>query len=115
MEVGKEAFEKCDSITEITIPGKVSEISQSAFSQCKNLKRVVIQDGVKKIGGKAFSKCTALTEALVYSTLKKKHGPKVFEGDTNVVVYGIPSTKIEDCARDNNVTFMDISTYIGTD
>lgn len=112
VEIGKEAFMNCDSITEITIPGSVSEISQGAFAQCRKLTKVVVLDGVKKIGGKAFSKCSALSEVLVYSTLKKKHGPKVFEGNMDVVVYGIPGTKIEECASDNKVTFKDISSYI---
>lgn len=101
----------CNSgITEVRIPKGIKEIPASSFSGCKYLKSVVLEDGIRKIGGKAFSDCPSLTEIRIMGKLKKKAGAKVFENSPSVVVYGIPGSKAEDLARDNNVEFRAIET-----
>ena len=35
--IGKEAFEKCENLTSITIPESVTFIDEDAFSECENL------------------------------------------------------------------------------
>lgn len=54
------AFEGCDGLTSIVIPGTVTKIGYLAFDGCDTLTSVVISDGVTSIGNSAFKKCVAL-------------------------------------------------------
>lgn len=51
------AFESCERITSITIPGTVKKIISDAFEYCTELKSVKIQEGVIEIGSRAFWRC----------------------------------------------------------
>lgn len=55
------AFEKCASLTSVTIPNSVISISQNAFLKCTNLTKATIGNGVKNIGDNAFRYCSSLT------------------------------------------------------
>lgn len=48
------AFSSCELLTEVVIPGTVSNIGIYAFVDCISLEKVDINDGVKKIGACAF-------------------------------------------------------------
>ena len=54
-------FANCSSITSVTIPSGVAEITDGAFANCQNLSEVTLHDSLKTIGEYAFSR-TALTE-----------------------------------------------------
>ena len=128
--IGNGAFSGCSSLESIKIPESVTTLEEDAFSasgikeliipasveevlpgllqNCMHLERVVIEDGIKKIGKNAFSNCPNLKEVIIKGKLKKKAGAKVFDKSPNVVVYGIPGSKAEDLARDNNVQFLSL-------
>ena len=55
------AFEKCSSLTSITIPSSVTSIGNSAF-ESSGLTSIVIPKNVTSIGYGAFKGCTNLTE-----------------------------------------------------
>lgn len=63
------AFNKCNSLTEVTIPNTVIEIDYQAFYYCPNLKKVTIHEGVKTIGPTAFIGCTQLTSITIPGTI----------------------------------------------
>ena len=47
--IGYSAFEKCGSITSVTIPANVTDIDRSAFQGCSKLESVTIQNSTSKI------------------------------------------------------------------
>lgn len=59
------AFYKCDSLIEVTIPNSVSDIGKSAFSGCSGLTSIIIPDEVISIGDSAFSGCSGLTSVVI--------------------------------------------------
>ena len=52
--IGSWAFERCTSLSSITIPNSVTTIGSWAFTSCDSLSSVIIGDGVETIGESAF-------------------------------------------------------------
>ena len=61
VEIGKEAFKKCSSLTSITLPEGVTSIGDSAFYFCSSLTSITLPEGVTRIGNSAFYFCCRLT------------------------------------------------------
>jgi hypothetical protein len=72
-------FVKCASLTNVTIPGTVTNIPDSAFYQCANLASVTISNGVPGIGGNAFEYCTSLTNVTIPSSVISFTGGAFYE------------------------------------
>lgn len=62
--VGKFSFEKCKSLTSLTVPAGI-EIGQSAFRHCENLVSLTLSDGVEVIDNGAFSFCEKLESVVL--------------------------------------------------
>ena len=58
--IGKNAFNGCKKLTELTFSGGTDEICDSAFHYCKELETVNFSDGIKTIGKCAFYGCDKL-------------------------------------------------------
>lgn len=58
------------TITQITLPGSITEIEDRAFESCTALRTVNIHDGLLTIGTFAFFKCSALKDIVLPSSLK---------------------------------------------
>ncbi len=69
--IGRDAFEGCVLLTDITIPRSVEEIGDYAFDRCRELKSVHISEGVKQIGAHAFQNCTTLTDIRVPKNVER--------------------------------------------
>ena len=54
------AFQYCEKLTSITVPGNVLDIGERAFYSCKSLSNIRISDGVRTIQAFAFSDCASL-------------------------------------------------------
>lgn len=63
-KIGRNTFAECKNLTDITIPGSVTEIDEYAFNGSR-ITSIVIPDSVKKIGTGAFQWCNALTSAVI--------------------------------------------------
>lgn len=79
-KIGMGAFNKCDTLTEVTLPHTLDEIEDSAFFKCSSLTNVTIPEGVKKIGTNAFRGCSQLTSITIPSTITNMEW--AFSGDT---------------------------------
>ena len=78
------------SITSVTIPGSVSEVSSWAFHDCTNLERVTLLNGVKSIGANAFEGCTSLTDVDLGTVVSLDSN--LFEDCTSLESITIPRT-----------------------
>ena len=67
--IGNNAFQRCSSLTSITIPEGVTSIGQYAFDGCSGLTSITIPEGVRSIGYYSFKKCSSLTSVTLPSTL----------------------------------------------
>ncbi len=56
------AFDRCKSLTGVTIPNSVEHIGMYAFTECTALTEISIPDSVKKIGDNAFYRCEMLAD-----------------------------------------------------
>ncbi len=63
LDIGENAFCRCESLTGVNIPDTVTNIAMGAFMMCRALPRVDIPGSVKTIGNSAFSACSALEAA----------------------------------------------------
>ena len=65
VEIGRDAFLNCTSLTSVTIPDSVKTIGWYAFSGCTGLTSITIPDSVTTLDWFAFADCTALTNVTV--------------------------------------------------
>eukprot|EP00980_Cylindrotheca_fusiformis_P019543 scaffold6774_cov91-Cylindrotheca_fusiformis.AAC.6 len=68
--IGKIAFARCESLTEVSIPSTVKVVDDGAFQKCKLLKPLGLNEGLERIGVYAFFGCESLTEVSIPSTVK---------------------------------------------
>lgn len=114
-KIGMWAFNKCNSLTEVTIPNTVIEIDYQAFYYCPNLKKVTIHEGVKTIGQTAFIGCTQLTSITIPGTVTEMDS--AFSGSTALsqvtLTNGIP--KISSHAFERCTELREIKVPISVD
>lgn len=58
--IGNSAFQGCNGVTSLYIPGTVKSIGEEAFCSCEKLKELVVNEGVSSIGKQAFAGCKSL-------------------------------------------------------
>ena len=63
--IGSSAFERCTSLTSVTIGNGVTTIGSSAFEECTSLTSVTIGNGVTTVGASAFGRCFRLTDVYI--------------------------------------------------
>ena len=97
-------LKQCETITSVSVPSTVREISCYAFYDCKNLREVCLSEGLELIAWKAFNRfkgpsvtlpstlsvlfTAVLTDASVLQTVTFLGGvPKVVETHGNVLVF----------------------------
>lgn len=71
LQITEGAFDGCDKLSEISLPGQMTEIESRMFYGCDNLISVTIPEGVETIRSGAFSNCKALENVSLPSTLKQ--------------------------------------------
>lgn len=63
--IGVYAFGGCSSLTDVTLPNSLKEISGCAFEDCSSLSNLVIPDSVVYIGPYAFQDCSSLESVTI--------------------------------------------------
>jgi BspA type Leucine rich repeat region (6 copies) len=63
--IGSDAFLRCNTLTNITIPDSVTNIGEDAFAYCENLAGVTMGTNVINIGVGAFNVCESLTNVTI--------------------------------------------------
>lgn len=101
-EIATWAFNKCNTLTEVTLPNTVDEIGYQAFFNCSNLTNVTIPEGVTKIGQAAFYGCSQLTSITIPSTITDMDtafpsNPKLSQVTLTNGIYRISSSAFKDC------------------
>ena len=99
------------SITSITLPNSVTEISSGAFGYCKNLKNVTMSKNLTSIGDSAFGGCTSLENIAIPEGVTKI-SERAFYNCTSLIDITIPNSvrTIEanafyNCSKMKNVNF----------
>lgn len=114
-EIATWAFNKCNTLTEVTFPNTVDEIGYQAFFNCSNLTNVTIPEGVTKIGQAAFYGCSQLTSITIPSTITDMD--TAFSGNTALsqvtLTNGIP--KISSHAFERCTELREIKVPISVD
>lgn len=82
-EIKKGAFINFTALTSVTIPDTVTKIEDNAFHGCTSLTNIVIPDSVQSIGYMAFYNCTNLASATIGSGVSRI-GYYAFKGCTNL-------------------------------
>lgn len=58
--IGREAFNGCSHLANVTITDDLTSIGESAFKSCTSLVQIIIPNGVEIIGNECFSGCSSL-------------------------------------------------------
>ena len=69
--IGTSAFENCDALTSVTIPGSVYSVSEKAFYECDKLASVTIEEGVKQLGISSFGECDSIVSITLPESMEK--------------------------------------------
>ena len=59
-QIGRNAFEGCQNLVNITIPEGIEKIESEAFKDCKAIENISLPNTIKEISGSAFSGCDSL-------------------------------------------------------
>ncbi len=89
--IGKGAFERCYSLTSVTIPNSVTSIGNNAFCDCTGLTSVTIGNSVTSIGDYAFYYCSGLTSVTIGNSVTSI-GEFAFSGCTGLTSITIPNS-----------------------
>lgn len=92
-----DAFTKCETLINITLPNNITCIENRAFEGCTNLANIIIPDGVTNIGEYAFYDCSSLQSVALPCSVESSWA--AFSGCNNVRT--VTLTKGTGLMRDN--------------
>ena len=68
-DIGRAAFFNCWQLQSVTLPGSVQSMGNQLFGYCDNLVEATIGDGISVIPAMTFDNCTALTSVSIPKTV----------------------------------------------
>ena len=89
-EISENAFSLSSGLVEIVVPNSVTKIGASAFSWCKKLEKVELGNGIDKIEDSLFEGCEALTDVIIPNSVKSI-GNSAFHVCQKLTTLEIPS------------------------
>lgn len=112
--IGREAFQYCRGLTNITIPNTISTISSRAFMYCENLTDLTIPYGVTYIGSLAFEYCKSLKSIVIPESVTHI-GNQAFADCANLASITLPDsvTKLSSLAFSYTAYYYDESNWDG--
>ncbi len=117
--IGPNAFQYCNRLTSVTIPGSVTSIGAYAFNLCTGLVSMTIPSGVTSIGDSALDSCTGLTSVSLPSSITSM-GTYVFLSCTSLTSVTLPAGlstvsagTFQSCTALTSVTLPSSPTSIG--
>ena len=112
------SYSACAGLTNLVIPGSVTNLDDSAFSHCTGLISIALGNGVASIGTNAFSWCSNLTSITIPSSVTNLDQLAFYySGLTQVTIpgsvthFGVGAFAV--CSSLTNVTMLDGVTSIG--
>ncbi|MEZ5327700.1 MAG: leucine-rich repeat domain-containing protein [Verrucomicrobiales bacterium] len=121
VNIGSQAFQYCDGLTEISIPSTVVSIGLQAFRGCDGLMVMDIPDSVVNIGSGAFSDCIGMKSITLPSNISAIESNS-FLGCSSLASVSIPSTVVsigedafKNCRSLRDVIIPDSIATIGSD
>ena len=104
------AFQRYSSLTSVSIPNGIQNISDNAFSECDNLVHISIPNSVTNIGNYAFKGCNSLAGILIPNSVTVI-GSHAFEGCNSLTgitippsVHDIKEYSFKDCSGLTSIT-----------
>lgn len=88
-EIASKAFEKCSTLTSVSIPSSVTKIGENAFADCNNLENAVLAEGLEEIGYKAFYQTRLKSISIPDSVVNL--GGSAFQNDTLLADVKLPN------------------------
>ena len=110
--IGKKAFYKNNTITQVILPATLTSIGNASFYGCSNLETVNIPDGVTKIGRSAFFACDSLGDLFIPASVTEIVADAFFGCGSMDTITGYLDTAAQDYAEayDFNFVYLDVIT-----
>lgn len=93
-EIPEWAFDGCDSLERIVIPGSVKKIDFNAFTKCSRLKQVEMSEGLTEIHNTAFRFCFDLEQLRIPASVEtvSMHITSYQAGIKEIIFEGLTTT-----------------------
>ena len=85
--IGRDAFQNCYDLEEVTIPESVKNIGWGAFSHCTNLKKATILEGTTYIDSYAFEYCESLENLTMPISITHTGGNIFYQSSLTSITY----------------------------
>jgi len=105
-EIGFYAFAGCSWLTRLTLSNSIKDIKTQTFAYCYRLASITIPNSVTTIGDLVFYDCTGLRTIIIPDSVVKIHKEAFLECYTDITIYGIAGTYVEDFAEDMSMEFV---------
>ena len=105
LTIGEMAFAGCTKLHSIIIPGSVQKVGTLAFARCASLTRVRIEPGISALGPSCFQKCQHLVRVDIPSSVVSFGGGVFFGCSRQLTLYGAAGSKAEQYAKINGLQF----------
>ena len=119
--IGSRAFNACSNLTNVTIPYSVATIGSNAFNDCYKLTSITIPNSVTSIGNQAFYQCSALTSIIIPDNVTSI-GTSAFSGCTRLIsasigkgVTSLGAYTFKNCTNLTSLTFVNTSGWLYDD
>ena len=120
--ISTEAFSNAANLESVELSSTVESVDQRAFYGCENLKSVQLPESVAFIGSMAFYGCTALKEIRIPETVKEIENyafgyycneelDDEFAKIEGVTLFAKADTAAQKYARENDISFINLSDY----